>query len=81
MTVPIKPSQTSSPSEQRGPRYWLGQLWALIRKLLIFSFAGLGVVLLLRFGGKAAVIILPVLVLLFGTGLYTWLRVQMRKKK
>ena len=71
----------SPPPTSLGFRYWWGQLWGVMRKALMFSFAGLGIVLLAKFGGKATVIILPVLVLLFGTGLYGWLRVKMRKKK
>ncbi len=73
-----------SANEQQQPqnaRYWLGQIWAVLRKMLMFTFAGLGLVLLVRYSGRAAIIIVPILVLLFGTGLYAWLRVKMRKRK
>lgn len=68
------------PPEQ-SPKYWLGLLWGVWRKILVFSFAGLGVVLLLRFGPRAALILLPVGVLCFGTTLFAWVVLKMRGKR
>ena len=66
---------------KQGIRYWLGQLWAVIRKALIFAFAGFGIVLLARFAPKALIVLIPVAAVLFGTGLYSWLRAMMKDKR
>ena len=40
--------QPPTAEEQRSPKYWLGQLWGVWRKIMVFAFTGLGIVLLLR---------------------------------
>ena len=76
----LPPTQPPSVPKQ-GTRYWLGQLWGVLRKALIFSFAGFGMVLLARFAPKALIILIPVAAVLFGTGLYAWLRAMMKDKR
>lgn len=73
--------QPPSAEEHRSPKYWFGQLWGVWRKILVFAFAGLGVVLLIRFGPGALLILVPVGVLLFGSALYAWMRIKMRRKR
>jgi hypothetical protein len=65
---------------QPGVRYWLGQLGGLTRKILVFTLIGIGLALLIRFAPRTMVLLVPLAVLLFGTGLYAWLRVRMRRK-
>jgi Flp pilus assembly protein TadB len=78
--LPPTPTQLPSAAKQ-GIRYWLGQLWSVLRKALIFAFAGFGIVLLARFAPKALIILIPLAFILFGTGLYSWLRAMMRDKR
>ena len=73
--------QPPTPEQQRDPKYWLGQLWGVWRKILVFAFVGLGIVLLLRFGPGALLIMVPVGVLLFGSALYAWLRFRFRRRR
>jgi uncharacterized membrane protein len=70
-----------TPEEQRDPKYWLGQLWGVWRKMLVFVFVGLGLVLLLRFGPGAVLILVPIGVLIFGSAIFAWARVKMRGKR
>lgn len=82
--LPSRSPSTSTPppsAAKQGIRYWLGQLWAVFRKALIFAFAGFGVVLLARFAPKALIVLIPVAAVLFGTGLYSWLRAMMKDKR
>jgi uncharacterized membrane protein len=76
VTLPEPPT----PQERQSPRYWLGQLWGVWRRILVFAFAGLGAVLLIRFGPGALLILVPVGVLLFGSALYAWARFRFRRK-
>ncbi len=76
MTNPPPP-----PPSGRGPRYWLGELGGLWRRILVFSLTGLGVILLLRFGPGALLILVPVGVLLFGTALYAWVVLKRRGRR
>lgn len=73
--------QPPTPEEQRSPKYWLGQLWGIWRKILVFAFTGLGIVLLLRFGPGALLILVPVGVLLFGSLIFAGVRIWMRGKR
>lgn len=73
--------QPPTPEQQRDPKYWMGQLWGVWKKILVFAFAGLGLVLLLRFGPGALLILVPVGVLLFGSALYAWARFRFRGKR
>ncbi len=70
-----------TPEQQRDPKYWLGQLWGVWQKILVFTFVGLGLVLLVRFGPGALFILVPVSVLLFGGAMYAWARFRFRKKR
>jgi hypothetical protein len=67
-------------SETSPFRYWLGQLGGVMKQVLIVTLAGLSIALLMRFGGKAAALIALPLILLFGTGLYGWLRYKTRPR-
>ena len=73
--------QPPTAEEQRSPRYWFGQLWGVWRKILVFAFAGLGLVLLIRFGPGAVLILVPVGVLLFGSALFAWMRIKLGRKR
>mgnify|MGYP000437795390 CR=1 FL=1 len=73
--------QPPTVEEQRSPKYWFGQLWGIWRKILVFAFTGLGVVLLLRFGPGALLILVPVGVLLFGSLIFAGMRIWMRGKR
>jgi uncharacterized membrane protein len=70
-----------TPEEQRDPKYWLGQLWGVWRKILLFAFVGLGAVLLLRFGPGAALILVPIGLLIFGSAIFAGVRIWMRGKR
>ena len=73
----------SAPLEPDGPRdvrYWLGQLGAVWRRIIVFTLVGLGLVLLLRFGPRALLILVPVGVLLFGTTIFAWVVLKLRRK-
>jgi uncharacterized membrane protein len=78
---PSPPEQPPTPEEQRSPKYWLGQLWGIWRRVLVFAFAGLGVALLFRFGPGAMLILVPVGVLLFGSAIFAGVRIWMRGKR
>ena len=73
--------QPPTAEEQRSPKYWLGQLWGVWRKILVFAFVGLGLVLLLRFGPGALLILVPVGVLMFGSAVFAGVRIWMRGKR
>ena len=78
---PSPPEQPPTPEEQRSPKYWVGQLWGVWRKILVFAFAGLGVALLFRFGPGALLILVPVAVLMFGSAIFAGVRIWMRGKR
>ena len=75
--------QPPTAEEQRSPKYWLGQLWGVWRRILVFAFVGLGLVLLLllRFGPGALLILVPVAVLMFGSAIFAGVRIWMRGKR
>lgn len=70
-----------TPEQQRDPKYWLGQLWGVWRKILVFIFAGAGAILLLRFGPKAVFILVPLGIVLFGGAMFAWMRMKIGGKR
>jgi uncharacterized membrane protein len=73
----LPPTSDAPRSLQHGVRKRL-RTW---RKLLVYGLVLVGIVLLLRFGPGAMLILVPIGVLLFGSALYAWARFKFRKKR
>lgn len=86
--MPAAPPPQKSPQKppvnvgkNPGFRYWLRELWLVVRTSFIFILGAIGFAVLVKYIGKAVVLVLPLLVLFFGVSIYGWIRMRERGKK